>query len=80
MVRNTFGGPLLDIVFSEEQSLQNRLIAKLVIHIVTTVLYRINRKLLHPLICMLLNSEAESLKVNAVAIPSQQCLIETIVF
>ena len=78
MVQNSFGGPLLEIVFSPEQSLQNRLIANLVVHIVTTVLYRKSRKILHPLVCMLLESEAESLKVKAIVIPSQQCLTEII--
>ena len=62
VVRNSFGGPLNELVFSAEQPLQSRLIANLVVHIVTAVLFHKTRKLLYPFVCMFLKTEV--LKVN----------------
>ena len=65
ILRNAFCGPLIDeLAFSENQPPQNRHISILMIHIVTAILSQRDNHLLHPYVCMLV--ETESLKVGNV--------------
>ena len=57
MVGNSFSGSLNELVFSAEQTLQNRLITNIVVHIVTAVLHHKDHMLLHPLVNMILKTD-----------------------
>ena len=61
VLHNAFCGPLPELAFSEDQSLQNRLISNLMVHIVTVILSQQEHHLLHPYVCMIVKTE--SLKV-----------------
>ena len=62
VLHNAFCGPLPYLAFKEDQSLQNRLISSLMVHIVTVILSQQDHHLLQPYVCMMLKTE--SLKVR----------------
>ena len=58
VIHNSFCGSLPELEFSETQSLLNRQISTLMVHIVTVVLARQDQHLVQPFLRMVLNTSA----------------------
>lgn len=58
IIHNSFFGSLPELEFNKTQSLQNRHISNLMVHVVTVVLASQGQCLLQPFVCMILNTSA----------------------